>query len=114
MFVSRTVSISLTFSENLAIVIMAFLNPFFNIKKTEKVDTNEEEMGQKLDKGTLNRLKKATNLTEDSLIARHQEFNKMFPEKEGIVRPSEEFCKNPQILREKTLFEKYTVISLRI
>ena len=79
---------------------MAFLNPFFNIPKTkpktEKEITNEEEMGitQKLDKGTLNRLKKATNLTEDSLIARHQEFNKMFPEKEGIVRPSEEFCKN--------------------
>ena len=75
---------------------MAFLNPFFNIKKTEKVDTNEDESGitQKLDKGTLNRLKKATNLTEDTLIARHQEFNKMFPEKEGIVRPSEEFCKN--------------------
>ena len=75
---------------------MAFLNPFFNIKKTEKVDTNEDESGitQKLDKGTLNRLKKATNLTEDTLIARHQEFNKMFPEKEGIVRPSEEFYKN--------------------
>ena len=73
---------------------MAFLNPFFNIKKTEK--TNEEEMGitEKLDKGTLNRLKKATNLTEECLIARHQEFNKMFPEKEGIVRPPEEFCKN--------------------
>ena len=102
MFVSRTVSISLTLSENLAIVIMAFLNPFFNIKKTEKVE-NEEEMGQKLDKGTLNRLKKATNLTEDSLIARHQEFNKMFPEKEGIVRPSEEFCKNPEILRGKNV-----------
>ena len=75
---------------------MAFLNPFFHIKKTEKVATNEEEMGvtQKLDKGTLDRLKKATNLTEDCLIARHQEFNKMFPEKEGIVRPPEEFCKN--------------------
>ena len=75
---------------------MAFLNPFFNIKKTEKVVTNEEEMGitQKLDKGTLNRLRKATNLTEECLIARHQEFNKMFPEKEGIVRPPEEFCKN--------------------
>ena len=79
---------------------MAFLNPFFNIKKTEKVE-DESGISQKLDKGTLNRLKKATNLTEDSLIARHQEFNKMFPEKEGIVRPSEEFCKNPQILREK-------------
>ena len=75
---------------------MAFLNPFFNIKKTEKVDTNEDESGftQKLDKGTLNRLKKATNLTEDTLIARHQEFNKMYPEKEGIVRLPEEFCKN--------------------
>ena len=75
---------------------MAFLDPFFHIKKTKKVDTNEEEMGvtQKLDKGTLDRLKKATNLTEDCLIARHQEFNKMFPEKEGIVRPPEEFCKN--------------------
>ena len=78
---------------------MAFLNPFFNIKKTEKVATDEDESGitQKLDKGTLNRLKKATNLTEDTLIARHQEFNKMFPEKEGIVRPSEEFCKNWKI-----------------
>ena len=78
---------------------MAFLNPFFDIPKTtktEKVVTNEEEMGitEKLDKGTLNRLQKATNLTEECLIARYEEFNKMFPEKEGIVRPPEEFCKN--------------------
>ena len=92
---------------------MAFLNPFFNIKKTEKVE-DESGISQKLDKGTLNRLKKATNLTEDTLIARHQEFNKMFPEKEGIVRPSEEFFKNPQILRELFSSAKYTVISLRI
>ena len=61
---------------------------------------------EKIDDETLERLKKATNLNEKEIEARHEEFNKMFPEKKGthLAKLLEDFC-HKTVTTKGTLYQ---------
>ena len=66
------------------------------------LESGENKKPEKLDDEIVSRLKKATNLSEKEIAARHEEFNKMFPEKKGIVaRPLD------KLLYFKSFFSRY-------
>ena len=53
-------------------------------KKSKSSSNLFDSEPDQLDKGTISRLKNATNLSENEIVDRHEEFNRLFPEKQGV------------------------------
>ena len=64
-------------------------------QKTELEPENRENIEiEKIDDETMERLKKSTNLNDKEIETRHEEFNKMFPNRKGgnLAIMLEDFC----------------------
>ena len=64
-------------------------------QKTDLEPENRENIEiEKIDDETMERLKKSTNLNDKEIETRHEEFNKMFPNRKGgnLAIMLEDFC----------------------
>ena len=55
-----------------------------NKKKSKSSSNLLNSEPDELDKGTVSRLKNATKLSENEIVDRHKEFNRLFPENQGV------------------------------
>ena len=65
-----------------------------DLKQKNDLEPEPEPEIEKLDDETLERLKKSTNLNDKEIETRHEEFNKMFPNRKGgnLAIMLEDFC----------------------